>query len=595
MAPWEKYQTQQSTAAPAGPWSKYAVPAKEGEDTEWSDLPGNILPSLGKLAGDTASALAPWNWDDIATNLYNAGFSGIADFYAQRYGSLENAKKTVINDPAGAVGDLTAFLTGGGAAAARLPGVAGKVGAAAQKMGKHIDPLMGTVPEQAVKKVGKAAAWAVPGVVGATTGAGKRAIDYAAGAGFESVGGNKKVAKDFRGHITGKMDPETSVFEARGSLASIKRDRRLEYQDGMRQILADRTPLPWTEIDRAIRSAVGIRKFKALSTSTKSSNIVGEMVKSVNLWKRYSRRDTDYRTMGGFDGLKKRLNEIRLNAKAGTPQRTAADTLYHGVRKAIVDASAGRTITGGTRGGKTYAEVMKAYDEATDLIDEITRTLSLGDTATVDTALRKLQSVMRDTAFTNYGARANLVQALIDNGSETLMHQLAGQALRPVLKSGPGAQFGLLMGGGAALSGVVNPKFLAILAMYSPRIMGETAYRAGQVGATIARPAMVTQRFLNNRGISYRGIGLAAQQAGKVSDAVEGAAQFKAALSEQAQKMGYNIHPSVIDRLARDIMSDDLAAVDRGIRTIGKNPRILKMIMDEGAQGDDSILHAGNG
>lgn len=54
---------------------------------------------------------------------------------------------------------------------------------------------------------------------------------------------------------------------------------------------------------------------------------------------------------------------------------------------------------------------MKNYENASNLIREIEKTLSLNPKASIDTALRKLQSVMRDNVNTNYGKRGDLVGA----------------------------------------------------------------------------------------------------------------------------------------------------------------------------------------
>src|SRR6185436_11965461 len=54
----------------------------------------------------------------------------VGHFLADRYGGIENVKKTMREDPVGLAGDLSMFLTGGGSAAARAPGMVGRVGEA---------------------------------------------------------------------------------------------------------------------------------------------------------------------------------------------------------------------------------------------------------------------------------------------------------------------------------------------------------------------------------------------------------------------------------------------------------------------------------
>jgi hypothetical protein len=342
--------------------------------------------------------------------------------------------------------------------------------------------------------------------------------------------------------------------------------------------------LNFNEVDKAITDAKMIRSFTSGNTTRVApaqKPVVRDMVKTVNAWKKLARKNKGFATMGAFDSLKKELNDVRLGYQHGTPQRLAADRIYNSVRESINDLSKTKNFT---LNGKqyNYKDVMKAYDEATDQISELERTLSLGDNSTIDTALRKLNSVMRDTSHTNYGARANLVQALVDNGADNLLQHLAGESLRPGLKPGLASQVGVLGTMGAVFGAGVTPHLLATLAIYSPKLMGNAAYVSGKIGASVARPAMAWEKFIQKRGLSSRGIALGAQQVGRVSST----------LQERAAELGYNIHPSVLDRVAKDLSSDNREEYERGVRTIGANPRILKMI--EGDEGD-AELYTGNG
>jgi len=123
---------------------------------------------------------------------------------------------------------------------------------------------------------------------------------------------------------------------------------------------------------------------------------------------------------------------------------------------------------------------MSDYSEASDLIDEATKALSLGEKATADTALRKLQSVMRNNANTNYGARLASVQALEEAGGRPILPQLAGQALSDWTPRGIQRATAPTAGAGLALTGNI-PAALAFAAMSSPRIVGETMHGAGRL------------------------------------------------------------------------------------------------------------------
>lgn len=70
----------------------------------------------------------------------------VGQFLKDRYGSVAAARKTLEEDPVGLAGDLSMLLTGGGSAAARLPGLVGRVGEAAGAAGRAIDPLRALTP-----------------------------------------------------------------------------------------------------------------------------------------------------------------------------------------------------------------------------------------------------------------------------------------------------------------------------------------------------------------------------------------------------------------------------------------------------------------
>jgi hypothetical protein len=130
----------------------------------------------------------------------------------------------------------------------------------------------------------------------------------------------------------------------------------------------------------------------------------------------------------------------------------------------------------------TYAKVMKDYAAASEQITEIERALSLGNKSSQDTAMRKLQSLMRNNVQTNYSGRTNLAKELEQKGGVEIMPSLAGQAMNTLAPRSLSGQVG---GGATALMATHNPLILAALPFQSPRLVGEAAYGIGRgVGAT---------------------------------------------------------------------------------------------------------------
>ena len=123
---------------------------------------------------------------------------------------------------------------------------------------------------------------------------------------------------------------------------------------------------------------------------------------------------------------------------------------------------------------------MKAYEQAISLEKKIMKELSLGNKTAAGTALRKLQSVMRNNVNTNYGNRLNILKDL----DPDLLPQLAGQALSSITPRGlQAATAGTI----AAVSPFTNLGALAALPLTSPRLMGEVALKAGQAQRILGR------------------------------------------------------------------------------------------------------------
>ena len=160
-------------------------------EPQWSDLPGNLLPSAGRnlqamvqpfinpgetvrnIGGLTAggiSKLIPGEPSNPKAKQAENLFDQLINVYKERYGGASNIKKTMIEDPTGFALDVASLLSGGGAALKGV-GAAGKmnkvaqVGSAMQKVSEFVDPisLAGKVP--GVKTVGKAVTAAPEGIV----------------------------------------------------------------------------------------------------------------------------------------------------------------------------------------------------------------------------------------------------------------------------------------------------------------------------------------------------------------------------------------------------------------------------------------------
>jgi hypothetical protein len=381
--------------------------------------------------------------------------SAIGDFYKQRYGTEEGFKNAFAKDPAGVMADLSTVLTGGSMAAAKAPQVAG----ALSKTASMVDPL-----QLAAKGIGKTvdvAGGLTKQALGLTTGVGSEAIGQAYQAG--KIGGD--AATSFKENLTGKVEPTAVLDAAKQNVAELGRQRQSAYRANMENIKGDKSILNFDGIDKALTDAQAKVAFKGKIKNEAAAQKLSEVEAKVNEWK--SLDPAEYHTPEGLDALKQSIGETLESIPfESAQQRMVIGDVYNAVKGEI------------TKQAPTYAKTMKAYSEATDQIKEIEKALSLRKKTSVDTAMRKLQSLMRNNVQTNYGQRLNLAKQLEETGGQQLMPALAGQALSELTPRGLQRATSIPTSLGAFSVGGL-PAALAYGAVSSPRLMGGAAYGAG--------------------------------------------------------------------------------------------------------------------
>ncbi len=238
----------------------------------------------------------------------------------------------------------------------------------------------------------------------------------------------------------------------------------------MVDISNDKTILGFDGIDEALNTAQEFGQYKGQVINPKAAQAVGEATDLVNQWK--SLDPAEFHTPEGLDKLKQSVGAVLdgIPFEQGRA-RTAVNDIYNSISNEIKAQA------------PTYEKTMRQYADASGQIKEIEKALSLGPKGkfSADTAMRKLQSLMRNNANTNYGNRLDLASQLEAAGGQQIMPALAGQALSsPIPRGLQGTGVG---GGGIATGAVLGgvPGVAAGMALASPRVVGEGAYRTGQL------------------------------------------------------------------------------------------------------------------
>lgn len=441
------------------------------------DTAGNLLDvaagGLHNLVPKSVSSALDSAFPSDATAPAIAKADAAGQFYKDRYGSMNGLKNTLATDPIGALSDASAVLTGGGSLASKIPALA-KPAATATSIGNAINPI--NIATKAIPIVGNGAANLIGGL---GTHTGGESLKQAALAGYE--GGN--TAKTFADNMRGNV-PMTDVLEtAKQNLQAMGQAKAEAYRNGMAQVSGDKSVLNFDGIDKALNDAFKTATFKGQSTNTKASEAYQAIADTVNNWKNLD--PAEYHTPEGLDALKKQIGGIQESIPF--EQKTArkvAGNIYNAVKNEI------------TKQAPVYADTMKGYSDASDQITEIERALSLGSKSSTDTAMRKLQSLMRNNVSTNYGNRLDLAKQLEQQGGKDIMPALAGQSLTSLTPRGLGGAVASGLGmGGYALGGL--PVALPTLAAQSPRLMGEGALKLGQGAGLLSRGAKAVAEPFN--------------------------------------------------------------------------------------------------
>lgn len=473
------------------------APVGDGDSADqnvmpWGDVASgaarNFLPAAGQFAKSTYNAIRhPIDTAKTAGKagmgaLQEAGVLGgdeykpyaeaIGQHFADTYGSLEGFKHSLANDPVGVLGDLSIVLSGGGSLLAKTPAMLGRAGELAAAAGRGAATVGHyTNPFTPVVGAAKFAGTLGSEALGLQSGVGGDAIRTAVGAGYE--GGD--AARDFREHLRGKAPMSDPVDDARQAVANARREYGDEYAQAISKI-DDTKPLDFSDIDAAFNRAGNVRTFKGQDISKSTGDFRNKLGDALTNWRNLD--PGQYHTAAGLDALKKQIGEDFLKrAEPFSPESKIAGDVYNSIKQTIMKQN------------PAYGNIMKAYSDGQDQLREVEKTLSLKDSATTDTALRKLQSILRNNVNTNFGYRRNLADYIMRNGSPTLIQKLAGQTLNSPTPRGLG-KFALQIGGELGLMGGAafysHPAFLAMapmIAMSSPRIAGEASYYAGRAAS----------------------------------------------------------------------------------------------------------------
>jgi hypothetical protein len=451
--------------------------------------PIDTAKSVGELSKSVVSLIKPGEQgnEELARK--------VGQYYVERYGGLDNIKRTFATDPVGMLGDASLILTVGGAGIKASGKVAqiSKVTDPAAKVvgmaGKITDPIY--LPSRTALKTADLAGQAARGFSGVASGIGSSPYKTI-------LQGGTEVTQAMRG----KTDGAIIVNKAQEGLQQLKDIRRSEYQKGESELFPE---LQRIEVP--------------IETRTKLSSLVDE----------YRQTQT---TKGGISRIKKGgdvdkvLTEIQKSLD-DIPRAVNAEDLS-AIKTQI--GSIGDSVDFRTQAGAAYTKINKQYSEAlkditpkgfteflntysrqTADIDDLIRTLSLGNKASTTAAFNKLSRAIREPKSPLGVTLRKLPQATFNELEQLISGFLLSPALPPGLSRSLTA--GLV---GVGVSGGIFPlQTLAGLGFVSPRLTGEVTKKVGQLrrgavgaGGLLRTPAQLSRQLESQEQSELRKQGL---------------------------------------------------------------------------------------
>lgn len=363
-------------------------------------------------------------------------------------------------------GSMLAYGGAGGVASNIAAGTAlGYIGEVGNRISENPDkpvdytPGLGTLLGGAIpaaRPLGKGLVSVAKATLGKATGAGSQVLQEAFDAAF--AGGERQ--KKFLNNLRGNADIGSIVDEGRVGLDNIMKERSSNYINEVKPLLKQEYNASTMINNIANKSADILDKYKVKIDPNGELNFKSsvfqlnpnEMSKIKNAWNGVQDllANPERHTLEELDTLKQALY---VDDIANTPAKKLVDDLRKAVRSSFEE------VPGYTKG-------MKNYSELSDSIENIQKALSLRDSASIETAYKKLTQTFRQ----NNELRKEVLKELEKQGGVDLSSAVAGEQLSPTLPRGLSG-YGLV--GAGTLGAISIPHLLSVGLLTSPRVVGE--------------------------------------------------------------------------------------------------------------------------
>jgi len=417
-----------------------------------------------------------------------AAVDNIINYYKQAYGSEAGFKRALATDPASILADFSTLVTGGATAAGKAGLISTQRASQLAKAASYVDPISASV--KVAKNLTSAATLPLKMTQSGLSGVPTNVMNIAKVAGATDDPALKNAFLKF---YRGDGKPDDFLFAAQDALQKVKSNASSDYLANKGR-LANVNP-SFQRVDDAVNAMNNEVRMGGMRAGqfADANNALSTVENFLTQWK----SNPTAQTLLGFDNLKQAIEDLRQVHGSSMAQRHLGN-IYNAVKNAIVDVD------------PAYAKLMENYSAAYRNINDITKTLGIGNKAAASTALAKNLRSLKT------GKNENLLEQLAQYNPE-LPFMLAGASLRPWSAGGWRNTIETMLAFPSAM--LVHP--FAPVGQFigqSPRIAGATSYAAGKTGALVDKATSAPIRA------GLYGAGIATQAAGTPPVAEEAAA-----------------------------------------------------------------------
>lgn len=425
---------------------------------------------------------------DFIPDKNEEAFNNLKEALYTRYGNIDNLQRSSVNDPFGIGSDVFAILSGGGALADTFTGAsktnsainaANKVATAEEAAGipakvgvtGAIDsaiPKVASIVTKPVSKLVSGTGKLATQILGAETGAGASSVESAYNAG-------KTDSTAFTDAMRGKTNAEDVVQTAQDAVQNITDARRSDYVEKLKGISQNTKSMDITPIKDSVTKGlenfgVKINKDGTLDFSRSSIANNGSARADIqgvyDTVKNWGTQAGD-RTPIGIDTLKKQLGDFYSPSGSA---RAFVQSVKSTVSKILKDQVSG------------YSDMTKAYEQSSNLLDDIKSATGVGGRAKVDTVFTKLTNAMKN----DNQLRLEIIGQMTEAGDQAqLIDKIAGVNMKSFIPRGmvgKGLDIGAIYG---LFKGILSVKAIPLILSTSPRVVGEFVRTLG-IGAKYA-------------------------------------------------------------------------------------------------------------